>query len=274
MRALVLIPIAATLLLLGVSRSAASDPEALLKKHRDTVGTVKAVRGTWGSSLAVRGEKAMSFTGDFLLQRPSMGKMVINNPDGRKQIMLSDGKSIVIEMPEMKQYVKISADDDSPQLGQILGPPVTSPLALLLAEKNLLEGYTFEDAGSKTIDKREFQVVKATREREPKKLTLFFGTSGLIEGIESDLSMAGEPAHLRTWMRNLQLNPAFKPKQFAYTPPKGFQAIVQPDFNKSLLAVGKTAPDFKLPMPGGGEYSLAEALKDKKAVLVNFWFYG
>jgi len=38
-----------------------------------------------------------------------------------------------------------------------------------------------------------------------------------------------------------------------------------------LLEVGKTAPDFTLPLSGGGEVGLANLLKFGKAVLVAFW---
>ena len=38
-------------------------------------------------------------------------------------------------------------------------------------------------------------------------------------------------------------------------------------------AVGKAAPDFNLPLSRGGRLSLGDALKGKKAVLLNFWFY-
>ena len=40
-----------------------------------------------------------------------------------------------------------------------------------------------------------------------------------------------------------------------------------------LLAVGEGTPDFDLPSPSGGRFTLHDALQGKKAVLVNFWFY-
>jgi tetratricopeptide (TPR) repeat protein len=38
--------------------------------------------------------------------------------------------------------------------------------------------------------------------------------------------------------------------------------------------VGKPAPPFSLPTPGGEPIVLSEALQGKKALLINFWFYG
>jgi len=38
-----------------------------------------------------------------------------------------------------------------------------------------------------------------------------------------------------------------------------------------LLAVGAVAPDFTLPLVGGGDVTLAQSLKGAKAALVGFW---
>ena len=47
-----------------------------------------------------------------------------------------------------------------------------------------------------------------------------------------------------------------------------------PPDEKNLLPVGIEAPDFQLPRKGGGQLSLDDALKGKKAVLLSFWFAG
>src|SRR5262249_12333016 len=44
------------------------------------------------------------------------------------------------------------------------------------------------------------------------------------------------------------------------------------DPGRALL--GKTAPDFLLPLASGGNQALSDVLRGRKAVLVNFWFYG
>jgi hypothetical protein len=66
-------------------------------------------------------------------------------------------------------------------------------------------------------------------------------------------------------------------KQFAFVAPKGYTAMKRPeppDYEKGLVAVGKPAPDFNLPQVGGVNLALSDLLKEKKAVLVNFWFHG
>ena len=70
---------------------------------------------------------------------------------------------------------------------------------------------------------------------------------------------------------------ALSDASFAYVPPPGAILYTPPtldDYNKKLLPVGSMAPRFALSAPTGGKTTLADALKGKKAVLVNFWFYG
>jgi hypothetical protein len=52
------------------------------------------------------------------------------------------------------------------------------------------------------------------------------------------------------------------------------RAYQYPQFEAKLLPAGKVAPDFNLPMLRGGQLSLTDARRGKKAVLVNFWFYN
>ncbi len=44
-------------------------------------------------------------------------------------------------------------------------------------------------------------------------------------------------------------------------------------YDARLDTVGQNAPAFSLPTASGGQVTLGETLKDKKAVLVNFWLY-
>lgn len=69
---------------------------------------------------------------------------------------------------------------------------------------------------------------------------------------------------------NVKLNTPRVAADFAY---KGPAAAADPS-EAALLAVGKDAPEFALPTPEGGNVALADRRKGKKAVLVNFWFYG
>ena len=57
-------------------------------------------------------------------------------------------------------------------------------------------------------------------------------------------------------------------------PPKQAVRYDLSDPDGKLIPVGEKAFRFKVPTPDRKRLTLDEILKDKKAVLVNFWFYG
>jgi outer membrane lipoprotein-sorting protein len=77
---------------------------------------------------------------------------------------------------------------------------------------------------------------------------------------------------------DVQIDGDMTAESFAWTPPKGSTEMKasagQDDYTKNMLKVGSKAPNFNLKRPNGTKYSLNEALKGHKALLVNFWFYG
>ncbi len=61
---------------------------------------------------------------------------------------------------------------------------------------------------------------------------------------------------------------ARKPAPAAVAAPR---LLAEAEEEKELLPIGKEAPDFSLPLAGGGEVSLANTLKVSKLVVVVFW---
>ena len=80
-------------------------------------------------------------------------------------------------------------------------------------------------------------------------------------------------------LSNIRLGADIAPTQFAFVPPKGAK-MYDPDaemrqMEAKLVAPGQDAPAFEATDPvTNSRFSLADALDKKKAVLVNFWFYG
>lgn len=52
-------------------------------------------------------------------------------------------------------------------------------------------------------------------------------------------------------------------------PPQTF-----PEYEKQMLKVGQTIPDYEIQTPTGAKVRLLEYAKKKKATLINFWFYN
>jgi cytochrome c biogenesis protein CcmG, thiol:disulfide interchange protein DsbE len=68
-------------------------------------------------------------------------------------------------------------------------------------------------------------------------------------------------------------NPGLKPADFSWTPPKGVvDAATKPRVEAKYLEVGQQAPNFIVSLLDGRKITLDQALKGKKALLVNFWF--
>ena len=74
---------------------------------------------------------------------------------------------------------------------------------------------------------------------------------------------------------NVRTDRNFAPADFAWTPPKSSidGRTIKKDGPK-LLQAGDIAPDFVLSLASGKSLTLGQALRGKKALLVNFWFIG
>ena len=82
---------------------------------------------------------------------------------------------------------------------------------------------------------------------------------------------------IETSLSNLRLNTSLPPKTFAFVPPKDakpMEEAVNLEMQNAMLQVGQKAPLFEVRNPLGGTISLAELLKENRAVMVNFWSTG
>ncbi len=204
-------------------------------------------------------------TGKLKAMRPNYLRMQIKASDGQEQLIASTGKEFYMVMPGQKIYQKMPA----PPTGEGLMQLPSSPLSLFFKP----DAYKNEKAArvvpSVRINGRVYQVVQFKAAEPPTARKVFFGPTGWLEGVEA----ADPEQHLRIqlWLKNLRA-PRMQPAQFAYTPPTDFTLPKGPE--EALVEVGKDAPDFNLPQPGGNLVALSELRKGKKAVLVNFWFHG
>ena len=88
---------------------------------------------------------------------------------------------------------------------------------------------------------------------------------------------------MTTILSNIRFKPLQK-SQVAYNPPKTAKlqeadpsvggASGDSDYEAKLVKVGKAAPKFNLPGLNGKLQSIEDLVAGKKALLVNFWFYG
>lgn len=240
--------------------------DAVIARARKAVAAARTLQAGMTIDLDAAGAK-QNIKVSLRLMRPNMLDYTLSAPFGTRR-MISDGKTAYAIMPDQKAYMSQSA----PTTHQDIFPIPSSPVrAFLFPDKLGTEG-KHRYAGTLKRGKQVYQIVELTAADPPRKRKLLFGPSGLLEGVEmSDKDDTGV-TKMVVRMTNIRLNVPFKAQQFAWAPPADFSTQKGPE--DTLLPEGKDAPDFLLPTPGGGQLALEQARKDKKAVLVNFWFHG
>jgi hypothetical protein len=104
---------------------------------------------------------------------------------------------------------------------------------------------------------------------------LYIGRDKLIHRTTFVMSRKGEPvSHVEYVFPSLEINKPLPPATFVFIPPQDSTVADTRAMDVQLIPVGKEAPNFTLPTPAGGQVALGELLRGKKALLINFWFYG
>jgi outer membrane lipoprotein-sorting protein len=264
--------VGAALLTLGGVASADQKSDALFQKAREALSSARTLEAEVVQRFEA-GDQKGGYTANVRLMKPNLGEVVIKPEGGRPgETTISDGKNLYRIMPGQKQYMRMPANPKG--VGGLAG--FFMPLKAFFEPEALAAGAGHKSAGMKEVDGKSYEVVQFTSSQPPEGPTrYYFDENGLLAGMEIDLKDGPREGIFRLWLKNLRLNAPLTEKQFAYTPPAGFK-LHDPfaELNAALLKVGTSAPDFRLPQPDGGNLSLSGVRKGKKAVLINFWFYG
>jgi outer membrane lipoprotein-sorting protein len=258
-----LLPLCGVMLLPLSEAAADARGDALLKKVRAAMTALKSLRADLEYSAG-----GTTMKGSVEALKPGYGRLTIITPDGGRQMILSDGKDAYMVQPERKEYQKV---EGAGAAAQILGGPPDSPLEAFFSPSKVGQGATARVLPPRKAAGQTYQVLELTRKTGfPPKTRLLVNAAFRVVGMETELPGQGK---LAMWLRKPVFNPPLPPTHFAYVPPADFTMPKGPE--DSLLAVGAAAPDFLLDQPGNqGLYGLEQARKDKKAVLINFWFYS
>lgn len=255
--------------------------DALLNKVKSAYKSLKSMSGTAKLTMASGGQK-VPLDATMRLMKPNFMRLTMSAPFN--QTVASDGKDLYTVMPG-NQYMKAKATTST--LGNNMGGMI-HPVTLFFGETGLFGGgagvgkIQTKSLGKKKIGNITYDTLKISVDGEFKAaMTLFVDSKGLVYKGETNIDAGGNKVTMGYVMQNPKYNAAMDAKSFAYVLPKDAKEFDPtapgPDdnsFDKSLVAVGKDAPAFAMPTPDGGSISLADALKGKKAVLINFWFYG
>jgi outer membrane lipoprotein-sorting protein len=274
---------ALVLALMG-TRAARADEKAdtLLKEVETATKAVKTLTADLSMSENFKtpdgNEHTVKMAATLKLRKPNLARLDFSEGPFAKTIA-SDGKDVFTLVPG-NRYQKTKVDAQGKNIDALWAAPVSmffsGQFSLYGADSKPAATY----AGKQTIEGTEYDVVQLSGAK-PFAYTgkLYIAPSKLATRLEMETTpqAGGQAMKLDAALTNVKLNPPLTEAAFAYVPPRGATLYTQPsldDYNKKLLAVGSVAPKFTLSAPTGGRVELAEALKGKKAVLVNFWFYG
>lgn len=252
--------------------------ESILRETKIAFKNAQTLSASYRSFMKQNGQTANS-SGTLQLKKPGMGALRFSGPD--KIIIAANGKTVYQTFPG-NQYVKMSEAQGGLQSFAAKGLPIALFFGVMksaivdLSLPNLQSTYV----GAKTIDGVKCDVVQIVGKTPFNYVLKLFIRSDnrLMSRTEINAESNGTKLFQSQDFLNYKLNAPIANGSFAMSLPKGATLYTPPtqqeDPSDFLLPVGKTAPAFSLPNPAGGNVSLSESLRGKKAILVNFWFYG
>jgi len=110
----------------------------------------------------------------------------------------------------------------------------------------------------------------------PISYQLYVGSDLLVHRVVHKEMNMGRVLSIESTAPEIVANPAQKSELFTFTPTADLKEQstsfpLQPG-EFAPMAIGAMATDFKLPTPSGGTLALSDAMKNSRAVLLNFWF--
>ncbi|MFN3650300.1 MAG: hypothetical protein ACK47B_12055 [Armatimonadota bacterium] len=262
-------------LALGLAARADEQAEALKARALAAAEKIQTLRGEMKITRG-GGGREFEYRVKGVIQRPNLARYTVLFEGAPVQTVVSDGKQLLRLMTSQKQFLESAAD---PQGRNVGFGGTFMPMHAFLNLKAELEAGTLSYGGRKEVDGRTYEVLQLRAERAPQERSFFFDEAGVLRGVELLFRTGDQMLRNSGWLTEVRLNEPAKPEELVREIPEGYQKYViaqpvAPDYTAELIPVGKEAPRFQLPQPGGGQLSLESALKEKKAVLINFWFYG
>ena len=254
----------------GVPAQADQKSDALLKQVEAAAKAAQTLSAT--VTVAQKGEgQDLKLTGTAKLKKPNFARIVLSQP--MAMTLVSNGKKQWTLTNDTYQTQPIDSK------GHTLNTMGILPLSLFFNPSSTtfgsFKGTEKRYLGSETLAGKKYEVIEV-KGKQPVEYTLkmYVGPEKLITRIVVDMKQEGQTASSTFSLSNVQLNAPLAKTVFTFKPPKTAHAYVVPEEDNGLLPVGKPAPKLSLPTPTGGHVSLADLTKTKKAIIVNFWFYG
>ena len=199
---------------------------------------------------------------------PTMAKIMALRPNYYKvetehQSFYCDGTAAWQYFPLKAVYLPFHKDDKGMYIPFAAGFTMYSPVPQYKPDYKEVEEVVFEG-------KRVIALVGEPKDIPNLKARIFIDPETWLP-VGSDQKLVDDVTVFV--YRNVKIDRHFVPADFAWAPPKGVVdgTKIKTDSPKPLQ-VGEIAPDFNLPLINGKYIGLSDALKGKKALLINFWF--
>jgi len=270
MRIHVLLPVAGALALTSTAVRASGDDraDALINEVVKKSASVRSLTATL-TMTQQEGGSSQSSTGPAKLLKPNKGLIALKG-NAVTTTIASDGKT-VINLMSGNRYIKMPA---VPKGGNIMvgwAFPVSMFFDLKAGLASLGDG-PIAYGGTETVNGIPYDVLVKTDDNSTVKL--FVNPDKVVTRATIEIKQEKQVYTLGAELTNLKLNAPVTAADIAFTVPKTASLYKPPDYNSKLIPVGKLAEKFDLVALKGDHITLDDAARGKKAVLVNFWFYG
>jgi len=265
--------------LIPVSALADAAGDAMLDKCIQAESRVTTIQ----SNFTLQGSDITPTHGELYLKKPNIAHIVVYRSGTSGTVVShSDGKTLTTYSSEEKQFSREPADSS--------GGNLTRDCEILEAaaffNPDLLDrmrfGHNAKLVATATLLGTPCRVVQVNGDRGS-VWKVFIGPDNLLRGYSQKVRQGDNWINRESRVTGLRSGAPIPPTMLAWSLPKGAKSVE--DVAKSrntpssgtgseemgLLAVGKSAPGFSLPVMGGADVTLATAVKANKATLVNFW---
>jgi thiol-disulfide isomerase/thioredoxin len=220
-------------------------------------------------------------TGTLQLKKPNLAHIVVNSSKGQGSniVINSDGRQFVTYTYADNAYANEIADIAGSNVARnninetkiFFFPDYLNRLRFAATGARITGAVTVGSVACKSLELTGL----------PQKVKLYVGSDGLLRGTLIEGSGLRDETHLT----NVKAGKPLVQTAFHWNPPRGAKTVQQVVASEaaseaaaaqgkqavSLLAVGKTVPDFTLPLATGGKVTLSTELKKNRVTLLNFW---
>jgi outer membrane lipoprotein-sorting protein len=256
--------------------------ETILREAFRTLHAAQSMTAELTTERVMTGQPDISGKGTLALKKPNLLNVTLLFQTGsrtQKQTFVSDGKNYFTYAGGDKTYMRQPAPKSPTEFVGFWEGEVDSFFG---GEANA-EKVNAVFAGTETIAGIPCDLVRVTMKQagDPRVLTYAIGQKDRLIYRSSWTGKANEKVSITQTnrLRNIKLNGPVSASLFAFVPPRDAK-LYDPEaalreMEAKLVAVGTEAPAFELTDPQTrSRFSLAKMLDGRKAVLVNFWFYG